>query len=134
MSTDRDYAWSKTELRGGGRPPHSHSSAVPRAPRDALNDMLSLRIYILRLGFSFFRGLVTPAEGRREYIHLGLTTAYLLPTPPTGVTRPLRLRTEKAMWAAHMSYIPHPCGKGAVIFSAILSVARVPREAAWRYL
>jgi len=32
------------------------------------------------------------------------------------------------------AYIPHPFGTGAVIFSAILSVARVLREAAWRYL
>ena len=53
------------------------------------------------LGFFVFSGLVTPAEGRREYIHVGLTAASLLPTPPTDATRPLRLTTEKTMWAVY---------------------------------
>jgi hypothetical protein len=32
------------------------------------------------------------------------------------------------------TYIPHPCVKGAVIFSTILSIAWVPHETAWRHL
>jgi hypothetical protein len=46
--------------------------------------------------------ITTCSSRRREYIHVGLTAASLLPTPPTGVTRPLRLRTEKAMWAVYI--------------------------------
>jgi septal ring factor EnvC (AmiA/AmiB activator) len=47
------------------------------------------RVIRFALGFSFFRGPVTPAEGRRESIHVGSTAASLLPTPPAGATRPL---------------------------------------------
>jgi hypothetical protein len=69
--------------------------------------MANVHVYILHLGFSFLRGLVAPAEGRRESIHVGLTAASLLPTPPMGATRPLRLRTEKAMWAVYSVIVPN---------------------------
>jgi hypothetical protein len=49
--------------------------------------------YILHLGSSFFRSLVTPAEGRREYIHVGSTAASLLPTPPAELAPDLNRRS-----------------------------------------
>jgi len=51
-----------------------------------------------------------------------------------SVVRKLPLFLVSVFPALALAYIPHPLVKGAVDFSAILSVARVPREAAWRYL
>ena len=38
--------------------------------------------------FFVFWGRAAPAWARREHVHVGLTAASLLPTPPAGAARP----------------------------------------------
>ena len=49
----------------------------------------------LRSGVFVSWGRAAPAGGRREYVHVGLAAASLLPTPPAGAARPLWSRREE---------------------------------------
>jgi hypothetical protein len=54
-----------------------------------------------------------------------------VPMARAGVTHQ---QIFEAWFKTKTTYIPHPCVKGAVIFSTILSIAWVPHETAWRHL